>query len=1485
MESISEQGMDEELRSLFDMSTTSQWGDDEDGKPELISSQRFALDELGRAVLEKDTYISYSAASPPPRDPFSLFDDRVVPSALRKSPDKKALRIGDVYSSGMPLMPCAKNNLDNIEKDVVNAEPVRSRDKDYKAEQMQLLSKVTNVPDYAERYLMEKRDGDEEEKGYSPSKHKSKGGLMTSKSVPSGLKLGKYKINMEVPSSFWSPQFQSLIRKTKMLRCTKYISETYCVIDIYGIGINGRIFSGGPGKMIIIEAYSTWNSERHLIILTVPMLKEMLAGDEALFRPGNKQKLIDTLISYLYFTYTITPEAMPDPDEASRQSRQSRASRTRGSTAHTAARNASAGRAMTAGTLGASRPVTGYINGEQLGLLEEEDGGGGDEVLNTGRISELSGDGSMTSRQDDVTVMSQEEQEKLTHREARALARQARLNDPIYLGLIPCGVEAPSDLAEWEQLRESRLQQLQQKNETARPSSQGSVHDFQLFEPGSPPGSAQAAIGSAVGAPNSAGGWNFAPQLDGSVSLPADQSDEISVLGTERSQTESARDGTARKSARATATSRSQTSQSSLQKALDDLLPKPDLRVQTVVDIEEPKEIRPDLIGYPATVSQIMRAKADASIGEESALMWKGYGLPTLTQELRVGTHMREKASKLREVKEQERIKKEAAEEATRKAAWLAIPPMKRGFRMSRALFTQGRLVVLRAYIFPHKPTNVVVIGHVVNECKRMMLNLALSTIGKFYGESRPPKQWPPELVDPLLRQALSEVRCVHTGDFLRDGLYSLRIRDTVAFETQLTNLVKEVKLAQAFLDIRATQFDHRQLAWTQGAPEDLHRHRTFPPSRFFFKTLPYPAPTGSSKDLSKDPPIGQYFAMPRRHIGRNRMFQTAMKIQGTPCMCAVYFLRLIPHVIPPKAILKQGDVVPPITDNKKMAWPAFGNVPVPLKKANKIFKAYDAEYHKELPRIKGEKDLWAKMVAEEKAIRDKLAAEAKERERVYIHNQRVAMYQHLQDLKHVLTPEEFRRKYIDSIQNLDANAFKELWSMGNSGVWHHVYLHMLNDKHDLELQEVQRKLRELEAAERAADVERYEKEEKERIRLEEAAAERQRKVHEYRHMMLHAVVKREGEDHDEFAMRRMKEAIAMKKAIGLLEVEDLEAEELAAKKAADEAAGINHEDVGEVAAEDAEEEEEEEEEEEDEDWMDTRNTPERVANDFLAEYAKGFELEMELYFPHEACVDGVTIPPQSIIKHRITREDIYRLVPTFEERFDVLRVGYQCFFDISSEFEIEAMYAKWKALIIRQYFLRDTVRWSLMKPTELAFRKQRIVEESKKVIARKIAEEKAWNGEEEPEPAAGADANAGAEAEDINETENVPSGGEKRSVAKEKAASSPKAEKQPKPDVIDADAGEDGGGSDVDIAEALDHDEEQEEEEEEDDGASFMGEEEGPEHDDDDPSVRSAKPYVPPDPPLSQKAQMQARIRMFEMHSAYSKSCVISKSRETAKA
>ncbi len=1467
--SISEE-MDDDLAALFSMSNVSGWTDEDDMRgaaDSIVGSSRFVLDKFGRGSFQEDYLASVKDPADASKDgiaaddPFDLFDSRLIPPK-KAPPSKRVLQVNSLGST-LPLMPCAIKTLENVDREFY--EPVRDRDKDYKAEQMNILDEVMPVDDYATNYMVKHHgQGEAEEKGSSPDKKKR--GLLVSKSVPKGLKLGKYHINTQVPPNFWSPQFQQLIRKTKLMRCTRYISETYCVIDVYGIGISGRVFSGGPGRMLIIEAYSTWNSEKHIMILTVPMMLELLSKQSDLFKAGNKQKLVETIVSYLYFSYTIEPAPVPDTDGDSRSRSTTRNAMTRGSTAQ---------RVPTAGMrpfTGVSRPVTGFGDGEGLDeLVETEEFDEGDEMESepgTGR--ELVDDMSAISMQEEE----EGEKEYMTAREARIKSRLENENDPKYLGLIPCDVAAPENLADWlgaglrDVWQQERDERLRVTEAAERPVSQGSQHDFQLFEPGSPPSSAKVKV---VDAPNSEGGWEF-PPLASPNEVGLDNSRKNSVRDSNRSLNTISPLVTDRSVLQGNDTARSKTShstlntrQSAISEMLDKLMPKPDFRVQTVEDIEEPRKIRPDFPTYPVTVSQIIRALSDSATEEESIVNWKGYGLPTLKQELKVGTTLRPSARLKRRVAERLRVEKEEKEEEARKAAWLAIPPMKRGLRMKRCIYSQGRLVVLSAYIFPHKPTNVVIKGHVVGECKNLMLNLSLSTIGSFYGETRPPKNWPPELIDPLLKQALSEVECKLTGNDPRDGLCSLKIRDTIAFEAQLSALQK-IKIQQPFLDLRATTKDYRQLAWTQGGVTDMHTHRVFPPSKYIFRDLAYPRAqtpnAGNREEKGKVELLAPYYPMPRRHLSdkmKKRMFTQALHIQGTSCICSVYFSSdLIPFpkeapvIEKPKptqesqnqpnqqnAVIEKEPLSQSQLEEEALK---FGNIPVPRKKVRKFIQVFDAAYEERRPRLEMEQNLWGKMVADEKAAREKADADAKEAERKRIHEQRVAMYNHLEDLKHSLTPEEFRKKYFKSHSLLDEQSFKALWSMEHQGLWHHVYLHLLNDKLAREVEEDEIKLAALIAEERAADVERFEKEEAERMHQQAILEEKQRKVHEYRHNLLHAVQKRDGESHEDFMMRRMKEAIAMKKASGLLELDDLnEPEEEPGDKDDDEVEEV--EVVPEVESDG----------EEDEDWLNENAvTPGAATNDYMDGYAPGFELELELYFPEDAFAHGRVIPAQRVIRHMIRREDVYRIVPTMAERFDVLRIAYACFFELSSEFEIKAMFRKWQDIIVRRYLLGPSVRWTLLSAAELKERqhlKDTLLESDRAI---RMQADEAMNAED---PRAEIDqiAASGKIYAEVAAAES----GEKMPISEPKISDAPAESKDPK--VIAAvDSDQDSAVVSVAVSDeaseedmSIGDDEDFGEMEEDDDGATV-------------------KPYVPPDPPLTQKEQAMARIRLFEHRSDY---------------
>jgi hypothetical protein len=53
------------------------------------------------------------------------------------------------------------------------------------------------------------------------------------------------------------------------------ISDTHCFVNIFGLGVAGRITApgGASNRMLLIEAYSVWNSTLYSLPLRIPHLR------------------------------------------------------------------------------------------------------------------------------------------------------------------------------------------------------------------------------------------------------------------------------------------------------------------------------------------------------------------------------------------------------------------------------------------------------------------------------------------------------------------------------------------------------------------------------------------------------------------------------------------------------------------------------------------------------------------------------------------------------------------------------------------------------------------------------------------------------------------------------------------------------------------------------------------------------------------------------------------------------------------------------------------------------------------------------------------------------------------------------------------------------------------------------------------------------------------------------------------------------------
>ena len=107
----------------------------------------------------------------------------------------------------------------------------------------------------------------------------------------------------------WSPAIQKLLRKVRLLSTIAVISHTYCVVEVYGFGISGRIFSEGAinqGRYLLVEVYSVWNSLKYTAMISAVALKAILHNRQELLVAGLRGAALTSILRRLYFEYSIS---------------------------------------------------------------------------------------------------------------------------------------------------------------------------------------------------------------------------------------------------------------------------------------------------------------------------------------------------------------------------------------------------------------------------------------------------------------------------------------------------------------------------------------------------------------------------------------------------------------------------------------------------------------------------------------------------------------------------------------------------------------------------------------------------------------------------------------------------------------------------------------------------------------------------------------------------------------------------------------------------------------------------------------------------------------------------------------------------------------------------------------------------------------------------------------------------------------------------
>lgn len=249
-----------EIERLFDLSTVANADDRNSGRTikRIISIPKPYLHDSTISHIE-EKYVTYE------RVENDSFEQSVHLNFI------KPCGVLEQQKGNAAMMPSLR--LDMLDKEY--QEPVRDRDKDW------IL--------HSQRPIINEKGKDIVEPSFD-------------------LHLGKYRHVESVSKMFWAPEYQTMLREQRLLRQAAIISDTNCIVEIFGVGFNGRIFSEGAQspKFLVVEVYSIWNCQKYQLVLTVLQLRLLLASKPELLKPGRRSELLQYVLHSLYFDYTIT---------------------------------------------------------------------------------------------------------------------------------------------------------------------------------------------------------------------------------------------------------------------------------------------------------------------------------------------------------------------------------------------------------------------------------------------------------------------------------------------------------------------------------------------------------------------------------------------------------------------------------------------------------------------------------------------------------------------------------------------------------------------------------------------------------------------------------------------------------------------------------------------------------------------------------------------------------------------------------------------------------------------------------------------------------------------------------------------------------------------------------------------------------------------------------------------------------------------------
>jgi len=267
------------ISDLFDMSTVRHGSIDDDRqtkkviKREKVKLQRLVLGRSG-VHLQDDEYVLLEVCEKPKKTfPVKL-------ETLKFNISKDCTTAGALQGNS-PSMPLLR--LEMLEKEW--QEPVRSRDKNW-------------VLHSQRQILLSDSGADNDYNTYKDM-----------------VRNKKYETETELANSTWHSSCKTFVRTVRLARESFRVSETNCLVTIYGTGVNGRLFgSKGSGQMIKMDIFSFWNSEKFSFSFTLADIKRLFIDRPDLLKAGCKDRIIRGLLKRLYFKYTITATSPPELD-------------------------------------------------------------------------------------------------------------------------------------------------------------------------------------------------------------------------------------------------------------------------------------------------------------------------------------------------------------------------------------------------------------------------------------------------------------------------------------------------------------------------------------------------------------------------------------------------------------------------------------------------------------------------------------------------------------------------------------------------------------------------------------------------------------------------------------------------------------------------------------------------------------------------------------------------------------------------------------------------------------------------------------------------------------------------------------------------------------------------------------------------------------------------------------------------------------------